>query len=942
MRGKMTTPDTRPVDITQQKMAAMIAAGRRAKRRQPLFMLGIALIFMMVAGLTYSNSQDWQRRLVQRAAFSEQQAGQKLADSVAINLATMLQMHVRDLRFLAGLPEKELTADMVTHFDNVHSWLAKVSCNAQKPRVQSPSDDYSLKLSTDAAEASGMVSAFHGSIGVPGISADGILHIPMSVTAHHPESLNGSGVPVCSADLLFGNQHVMDSPRADHIVLLLDNLHRVLAVWRQGHWSLPDGSLSGRLSAHIDVPIVGTPWMISARWNPAPASGLQRQLDRIGVWTVLLMAAEAILAMIALIWRYRRFMEVRYQRVHQALQELMVESTCVQDFYAKLVQISVFATGALAAYVAVPDHASGKLPVHAAHAQDPRLQEILGSLPLSLDPDVFPWGQMSPCLAYHRKQAVDPRSPHVSGVMMRVIQQYPELRHYREVIAWPIMLSGVKNPCAIFVLEITRINRWFFGKSLIAHWESLLHDVERYLERLEAHSEQERLIQTDMLTGLPNRTRFSEQAEWLLRAVEHEPISWGIAVLDLDLFNEINTSYGPHQADNCLRMIAHNLGEALAEKDALLARIGGDEFGIMIPVTETGQVADISPQLLLAVTAVARRILDAPLSTSIGWSFFPQDGQNVHTLMAQADEAMAEAKKAGGNEYRVYSGAVAQRAVQRLWVHRSFPGAIERGDVHFFLQPKADMLAVRLTGVEMLARWRSVEGRWIWPGKFMPYVEENAHLIRLLGIRALQEAVRLRERMHDEHLSLQISINIGAKHFLNPAFIGDLETHCPDGRGITLEITETASVTGRKSAQPIMEWCQSRGFALSMDDFGTGYSSLLSVARLRFNELKLDQGFIRAFRKDLASFGVAGASRLLSQIAQCDLVAEGVATPDELHLWLLLGGRYIQGYLLAPPLPENAFFTWQNWLLPAILRPTRAIALQDMAALWQQLQQENA
>jgi hypothetical protein len=102
--SKTTTPDTWSVAITQQKMAAMISAGRRAKRRQPLFMLGIALIFMMVAGLAYSNSQGWQRRLVQRAAFSEQQAGQKLADSVAINLATMLQMHVRDLRFLAAMP----------------------------------------------------------------------------------------------------------------------------------------------------------------------------------------------------------------------------------------------------------------------------------------------------------------------------------------------------------------------------------------------------------------------------------------------------------------------------------------------------------------------------------------------------------------------------------------------------------------------------------------------------------------------------------------------------------------------------------------------------------------------------------------------------------------------------------------------------------------------
>ncbi len=127
MSSKMIAPDTRSVDITQQKMAAMISAGLRAQRRQALFMLGIALVLMMVAELTYSNSQDWQHRLVQQAAFSEQRAGQKLADSIAINLAAMLQMHVSDLRFLAGLPQKEPTVDTVTHFDNVHTWLANVS-----------------------------------------------------------------------------------------------------------------------------------------------------------------------------------------------------------------------------------------------------------------------------------------------------------------------------------------------------------------------------------------------------------------------------------------------------------------------------------------------------------------------------------------------------------------------------------------------------------------------------------------------------------------------------------------------------------------------------------------------------------------------------------------------------------------------------------------------
>lgn len=375
----------------------------------------------------------------------------------------------------------------------------------------------------------------------------------------------------------------------------------------------------------------------------------------------------------------------------------------------------------------------------------------------------------------------------------------------------------------------------------------------------------------------------------------------------------------------------------LPQSDDILARVGGDEFGLFIKLNDADHAILIGEEILKAVQNSARKMLDSTLSTSIGWAMFPADGQDVYTLMAQADEALAEAKRQGGNTFKFFGGEVSRRAKQRLWVRRDFPCALQKGDIHFFLQPKADMLEDCLTGVEMLARWCPAHAHWIGPGKFMPYVEENAHLVRLLGRWALEEAGRLRARMRSEGLDLQISLNIGAKHFLDPAFMQDIEQLCPDGNGLTLEITETASVIGRKSARPVMEWCQMRGFKLSMDDFGTGYSSLLSVARLRFDELKLDQSFIRAFREDIASFGVAGASHLLSQLTDCDLVAEGISTPDELHLWLQLGGRYIQGYLLSPPLPEKAFFTWRDCLIPPVLRSVRTVGLQDMAGLWQEI-----
>lgn len=929
------TPSQNISPLAQNSLTKLMVLNQRAQRRQRLFFGGMLLAFLGLVALTVLNSYNWQQRLVEHSEMRTRHAADRLMEGFATNLAAMMQMHVRDLQFLTSLPEQDLRPELLNRFNWVHTWLAQVACGPGQSTGHLNSEGFPLFYKNFLSDKRFQWRAVASR---PFSDVAGTLHIPIQVTA---APLNQAGKEIsriCSAELLFGNQHASTDPDTAHVLMLLDNQHHVLAEWRHGQWQ-PPTEVPVTWLAHLEMPVQGTPWILSAHWSSRFSPDMQRLLLRLNLWTLLLLFAELILVLVASVWMYRRFIESRYQRAHQALHEMILESVSIEEMYARLVELSVLGAGALAAYVALPDELHARLPVVAASARKSGLEAVLRRLPLSLDPQVSPWGQLLPALAYQNRQRVDPRTLHVSGAMAKAIAHFPELNGFREVIAWPVTLEGETQPSAIFVLEITQLTHWLFGHSLIAHWESLLHDLERYLERMRNFRIKEQLLQTDTLTGLPNRSRFSELVALRLASAQTERRVLGLAVLDLDMFNEVNTTYGPSEADSCLQEIARQLQDAFQKDAVLLARIGGDEFGILVePICEE-QIEQISQKILTAVSGAGQRILDAGLTTSIGWSLYPEDGKEFYALIAQADEALAQAKFQGGNTYRLYAGEIARRAKQRLWVHRDFPMAIQRGDIRFFLQPKADMEAARLVGVEMLARWRSPAGQWISPGKFMPYVEENAHLIRLLGIWAMREAVRLRQRVRNEGLDLQVSLNIGAKHFLEPAFMTDIQAYCPDGRGLTLEITETASVVGRKSAQPIMEWCQSRGFRLSMDDFGTGYSSLLSVARLRFNELKLDQSFIRTYRRDIASFGVAGASRLLSQLIKCELVAEGISTPDELHLWLLLGGRYIQGYLLSPPLPENAFFTWRHSLLPINLRSTEVVALQDMSSLWQKLQQ---
>lgn len=455
-------------------------------------------------------------------------------------------------------------------------------------------------------------------------------------------------------------------------------------------------------------------------------------------------------------------------------------------------------------------------------------------------------------------------------------------------------------------------------------------DLRRSLR--EERDRQQYLALHDPLTDIPNRAYFLQTGQEALSRARREQKQLAIGILDLDGFKEVNDVLGHSVGDRLLQSIAGRL-QGIRRGGDVVTRLGGDEFGFHFPVTDAGDLALISQRILTAVVSAAATVADMPISGSIGWAVFPGDGEDFDLLFAHADEAMYAAKAAGKSTFRLYGGPVSQSAQRRIWVHQHFPRAIAGEQVRFFLQPQADVLAGRLEGVEMLVRWRRKDGRWNAPGKFMSVVEEDVHLIRGLGIWGLQEAARLRQRFAQLGLDLGISLNIGARHFLHPAFLDDLEEHCPQGNGITLEITETVALADLKTSAAIAAALKDRGFRLSMDDFGTGYSSLLYAAKLPFDELKLDQDFVRNFRHDHASFAVAGAARLLGDLSGRSLIAEGIATPADLALWMRMGGTRIQGYHLSPPLAENAFLTWHSWLLP-LLRTAPAICpLEDLALL---------
>jgi len=442
----------------------------------------------------------------------------------------------------------------------------------------------------------------------------------------------------------------------------------------------------------------------------------------------------------------------------------------------------------------------------------------------------------------------------------------------------------------------------------------------------------------DTLTTLPNRTLFAQMVdEAMNQETAQEPLARtgeyvAVGLLDLDGFKEINDTLGHEAGDELLRRLGQRFARHTRKNEGM-ARLGGDEFGFVILVNAQEELAALSQRLLVQVHEVAQEFSDVPVSASIGWAMTPEDGTNYSELLAHADEAMYAAKSAGKSTFRFYRGKVRQESERRIQVHRSVPLAIAAGDINYFLQPQLDLASGRVDGVEVLARWRQPNGRWLFPGRFMPIVEEDTHLVRSMGIHVLSAAQTFRKQLQNAGLSLNLSVNIGGRHFLHPEFLHDVAEFCPDGEGVTIEVTESAALRDLTSAEKIAHQLKERDFRLSMDDFGTGYSSLRYLTEIPFDEVKLDQNFVRRMDQCVDSLAVAGSAVLLANLNGKSLIAEGVARPEQLRLWMRLGGQRIQGYLLSPPLPLQAFLSWHSWLFLGCTKSVAAVPSEHIALL---------
>jgi len=434
----------------------------------------------------------------------------------------------------------------------------------------------------------------------------------------------------------------------------------------------------------------------------------------------------------------------------------------------------------------------------------------------------------------------------------------------------------------------------------------------RHLARSLAEGEQ--LAFYDPLTGLPNRRLLLDRLASLLASSERQHVFSAVMFVDLDRFKTINDARGHATGDHLLRLAAQRL-EQLVRKSDTVARIGGDEFVVLL--------AHLAPDLASAGNAaqgVAEKIREAlaqefeiagqgyACSASIGVTLLPKHGQQADDLLREADTAMYRAKAAGRNGIAFFESAMQAEVERRLTLERELGQAIEQDRLHMVYQPQFDCQG-RLHGAELLVRWERDEGGMVSPAIFIPLAEE-AGLIVPLGLWALRQACLAQQRMAVLGLSLPLSVNVSPQQFRQADFVqqvrGILQDHGMEPALLILEVTEGLLVERMDEIVARMNELAELGVRFSIDDFGTGYSSLAYLKRMPLYELKIDRSFIMDMPDDASD--VVIVQTILAMAGQMGLrvVAEGVETQAQADFLAAHGCHALQGYLLGRPAPLPA------------------------------------
>jgi diguanylate cyclase (GGDEF)-like protein len=456
----------------------------------------------------------------------------------------------------------------------------------------------------------------------------------------------------------------------------------------------------------------------------------------------------------------------------------------------------------------------------------------------------------------------------------------------------------------------------FLGLALWAVLFRILAGASRRLAR--QAEENERLAHYDQLTGLPNRTLFIERLAAELRRGHARGEAAAVLLLDVDGFKEINDTLGYGTGDALLREIGWRLRSELGP-DALVARLGEDEYAVLCPRVEgeaDARAAGVRLQSRLETPfPLDEGALDGGalhIEASVGIAIVPDHAAGPEMLLRRADMALYRAKS-NLSRIEVYAPEHDRFDAARLALLGQIHPALERGELILRYQPKADLQSGRIVGVEALLRWQHPERGLLEPAEFVPLIEQTS-LVGPVALHVIDQTLRQTARWLELGLHLTSSVNLSARNLLDPELPDQIDEllrrHRARPGDLTIEVTESATMADPQRAVQVLERLRSMGVGVSIDDFGSGHASIAYLARLPANEVKIDRSFITGMCDSARDEAIVRTTIDLAGHLGLHVVAEGIETQEVWDRLASLGCDTGQGHLISQPVWADELTSW--------------------------------
>jgi diguanylate cyclase (GGDEF)-like protein len=437
--------------------------------------------------------------------------------------------------------------------------------------------------------------------------------------------------------------------------------------------------------------------------------------------------------------------------------------------------------------------------------------------------------------------------------------------------------------------------------------------LNRYRRLVETEEQLAFLANYDVLTGLPNRTLLLERTQQAIGHASSIPQGIVILFIDLDGFQIINDSLGHELGDSVLKEAAHRLTEELP-KNTTIARLGGDEFAVMQEVSDPLKTGSYIAQCLLEKLSKPINLNDHDIviTSSIGISVYPNDGENSLILLKNANTAMSRAKSHGKNNYQFFTAEMNTAALERLILENQLRKVLIQNELKVYYQPLVELSSGKIMGVEALLRWQHPTQGLLSPTKFIPIAEEMG-LISQIGEWVLRTACYQTQNWLKQGFLLQISVNVSGKQFQQPNLLEIIknvlhETELSPTQ-LELELTESILMQEGKGSEDhcftILSHLQDLGVQIAIDDFGTGYSSFSYLKRFPLNTLKIDRSFVKDICHNSDDAAITSAIIAMAHGLQLNVVAEGVENSEQVAFLHLRHCEVGQGFLFSRPQPAE-------------------------------------